>query len=66
MKQITLSIPEDKYEFFIELLNSIDFVSIDNFSIPDEHKKFVRERKQTATSESIKNWDEVKHQFKVR
>ena len=65
MKQITLSVPEDKYEFFVELLNSIDFVSIDDFSIPEEHKKLVRERKQTATPDSIKNWDEVKHQFKI-
>ena len=40
MKQITLSIPEDKYSFFVELLNSIDFVSIDNYpSIPEEHKE---------------------------
>jgi len=63
MKQITLSVPEEKYEFFVGLLNSIDFVSMDNFTIPDEHQKLVRERKQTATEESIKNWDEVKHQF---
>ncbi len=65
MKQITLSVPEEKYDFFVELLNSIDFVAIDDFSIPEDHKKLVRERKQTSTPESFKNWDEVKHQFKV-
>ena len=66
MKQITLSVPEEKYEFFVELLNSIDFVSIDDFNISEEHKKLVRERKLTATADSLKDWDEVKHQFKVR
>ena len=55
------SIPEEKYEFFIELLNSIDFVSIDDFTIPEEHKILVRERKKTSLADSIKNWDEVKH-----
>lgn len=34
MKQITLSVPEEKYEFFMELLQSLDFVSIDDFEIP--------------------------------
>jgi hypothetical protein len=66
MKQITLSIPEDKYPFFIELLNSIDFVSIENFPpIPEEHKKLVVDRKKSATSETMKNWDDIKSQFKV-
>jgi hypothetical protein len=65
MKQITLSVPEEKYDFFLELLNSIDFVSIDDFSIPEEHKNLVRERIRTATPSSFKNWDEVKHQFKI-
>jgi hypothetical protein len=64
MKQIVLSVPEEKYDFFVELLNSIDFVSIDGFSIPEAHKNLVRQRKQTSTSDSLKNWDEVKQQFK--
>ncbi len=65
MKHITLSIPEEKYSFFIELLNSIDFVSIDDSSISEEHKELVRERKRTATTDTLKDWDEAKHQFKI-
>lgn len=65
MKQITISLPEEKYDFFVELLNSMDFVSVDDYSIPEEHKNIVRERKQTATKSSLKNWDEVKHQFRL-
>ena len=54
MKQITLSIPEEKFEFFVELLQSLDFVSIDNFEIPEAHQKLVLERIKTSTPESLK------------
>jgi hypothetical protein len=65
MKQITLSVPEERYAFILELLNSIDFVSLENLDIPEDHKEMVRERKRTATIDSIKNWDDVKTKFKV-
>jgi hypothetical protein len=66
MKQISLSVPEEKYDFFMELLNSMDFISLDDFpEIPDEHKNLVIERKRTSSPDSIKNWDDVKHQFKI-
>ncbi len=64
MKQITLSVPDEKYEFFMELLQSLDFVSIDDFEIPEAHQKLVLERIKTSTPESLKNWDEIKSQFK--
>jgi len=66
MKQITLSIPEEKYEFFVELIHNLDFVSINNFDIPEEHKNLVLERKRTSTPESLKDWDDIKHQFKIK
>jgi hypothetical protein len=65
MKKITLSVPEEKYDFFVELLNSIDFVAIEDSPISEEHKELVRKRKQTTSPGSLKNWDEVKHQFKL-
>jgi hypothetical protein len=65
MKKITLSVPEEKYDFFVELLNSINFVSIEDSPILEEHKNLVRNRKQTSSPDSLKNWDEVKHQFKL-
>ncbi|MCA6416107.1 MAG: hypothetical protein IM589_10385, partial [Cytophagales bacterium] len=53
MKQLTVSITEEKYAFLVELLNSLDFISIDEFpAIPEEHKKLVRERRATATPDS--------------
>jgi hypothetical protein len=66
MKQIALSVPEEKFEFFVELLHNLDFVSIDDFEISEAHKNLVRERIKTSSPESLKNWDEVKHQFKIK
>jgi len=66
MKQLNLSIPEEKYEFFVELLKNLDFVSINDFEIPEAHQKLVLERKRTSSPDTLKNWDEVKHQFKIK
>lgn len=66
MKHITLSIPEEKYDFFLELLKNMDFVSIEDFPpIPEEHQNLVQQRKLTGGPDSMKNWDDVKHQFKI-
>jgi hypothetical protein len=66
MKQITLSIPEEKYDFFMELLKTLDFVSVDFPEIPEEHKNLVHERKRTSTPDSMKDWDDVKHRFIIK
>ncbi len=44
MKQVTLNIPDNKYKFFIELINNLGFNELDNVHIPEEHKVIVRER----------------------
>ena len=64
MKQITLSVPDEKYEFFVELLQTLEFVSIEDFEIPEEHKNMVRERIKTSSKENWVKWDDVKDSFK--
>lgn len=67
MKQLTVSVSDEKYDFLVELLNNLEFISIDeSLVIPEEHKNLVRERRATATPDSLKNWDEVKHKFKIQ
>ncbi len=46
MKQVTLHIPENKYPFFIELLKSFEYVTVEECDreISEEHKNIVRER----------------------
>ena len=67
MKQLTVSVSDEKYDFLVELLNNLEFIYIDESPvIPEEHKNLVRERKAKATLDSLKNWDEVKHRFKIQ
>jgi len=65
MKHVIVSVPEEKYDFFVELMQRLDFVSQDDFStVSEETKSIIRERKRTATKDSLKNWDEVKQHLK--
>lgn len=66
MKQVTLSIPEDKYDFFMELMTSIDFVSVENHPIPESHKRLVRDRIKNSNQEEFKTWKEIRGSFKLK
>jgi hypothetical protein len=64
MKQVTLSVPDEKYSFFIELMHSIDFVSIEDFPpIPEEHKAIVMERIKDSKPEELIPWEEARKQL---
>lgn len=63
MKEITVKVPENKLQFFMELLDQLDFEAIGrDFDIPEWQKeqldKGIKEYKSgTAT---YTNWSEVK------
>jgi hypothetical protein len=63
MKQIVVSVPEEKYDFVMELMKSMDFITVsDSIDIPEEHKSLVSQRKQTANFDKMHDWDELKNQ----
>lgn len=70
MKQIAVTIPDDKEFLFIELLKNISFVKgiepIEDFEIPEEQKLIVRQRMRASENDPSRllNWDEVKHKIK--
>ena len=66
MKQITLNIPDSKYQFFVELINNLGFDKSEEVNILDQHKTIVRERtlRSNENPERLLNWDEVKDDFK--
>lgn len=70
MKQITVTIPDNKESLFVELLKSISFVkeieTIEDFEIPEEQKQIVRRRTKASETDPSRllNWDEVKHKIK--
>ncbi len=64
MKEVTLKIQEDKYQFFLELMAQLDFVEMEEtFEVPEFHKSIVRERLATYKTEKQYNWDDVKDKF---
>lgn len=69
MKQITISIPDNKEEFFIDLMESLSFVkkieSVENIDIPEWHKAILDQRMENYKNnpESYRKWEDVKKEI---
>lgn len=64
MKEVTLRVQEDKYEFFLALLAELDFIEVnESIEVPEFHKSIVMERLATYKKETQYKWDDVKDQF---
>lgn len=66
MKEVTLKIPDQKFDFFMNLVKELGFEVSEKVEIPEEHKKFVRERmkKSEDNPKRLVEWDEVRENFK--
>lgn len=73
MKQFTISIPENKVLFFLELMKSMPFVksikeATSNYQeIPEEHKNIVRERIESNNynKAAYKDWKEIEDELNL-
>lgn len=69
MKQITVTIPDNKEGLFIELMKSLSFVkkveTAEGTSIPEWHEAIIDQRTENYVNEpeSFKQWDEVKKEI---
>jgi hypothetical protein len=65
MKQINVTIPDNKETLFIELLKNLSFVkgieSVDNTEIPEWHKNIIDQRIDDFKEhpENYKDWEEL-------
>lgn len=66
MKEITLKIPDNKVEFFIELIKQLGLELSEEKDILEEHKRIVRERIKMSTDNPSRliEWDAIKDDFK--
>lgn len=62
-KQITLTIKDNKYPFFIELMNNFDFVKIDETYFPEPSKDEILQGIEEGFIEA-KLYDEGKIELK--
>jgi len=66
MKQVTLNIPDSKYQFFIELINNLGFDTPAEIFIPEEHKAIVRDRIKNSKREDLIPWEEARKQLRFK
>ena len=75
MKEVTIKIPEKKFEFFMKLMEELGFKMQEDFTlslhddddISDSHKTIVRNRIATSLKnpEKLMDWDKAQNDFKL-
>lgn len=65
MKEITLQVPEDKYQFVMELIEQLGLEVTNDYEIPEWQKNIVRERiaEYKKNPDAAIPWDDVKDNF---
>jgi hypothetical protein len=69
MKQVVLDVPDNKWNFFLELVKSLRFIKLhgdEDAVIPEEHKKIVRERMRTAKKDDFVEWKTIKKKYNLK
>ena len=62
MKQVILNIPDNNYEFFMELMKKLNFITTDQeeTQVPEDVKKMVMDRLNNSKRENLVTWEEAK------
>ncbi len=64
MKEITIKIPNEKLNLFLELAKKLGLEISDEFpDIPEEHKTIVRNRVKTENQNEMILWEEARKKF---
>lgn len=64
MTQITLNIPDNELGFFMKLIEKFNYEPlINDFSMNEEMKNLLDERRATSKKEDFVSWEDVKKQI---
>ncbi|WPO77316.1 hypothetical protein [Flavobacterium sp. KACC 22761] len=67
MTQITLNIPDNELSFFMQLIEKFNYETVINdFSVTDEMKNLLDERRSTVEKDDFLPWNEAKKQLRFR
>lgn len=72
MKQIAVTIPDNKESLFIELMKNLSFVknieAIESTDIPEWHKAIIDKRMENfkKSPESYRDWEDVQEEIKQK
>ena len=60
MREITLKIPEEKFEFYMELFEQLGLETEIEYDIPEGNKDILRERIRNSKPENLIPWKKAK------
>ena len=64
MTQITLNIPDNELGFFMKLIEKFNYeLLINDFSLNEEMKNLLDERRSTSKNDDFVSWEDVKKQI---
>jgi len=65
MKEVTLRVPENKFSFFMKLINQLGYIEIpaEEKDVPEHHKKIISARSKNLKTEDLLDWDKIKNDF---
>ena len=67
MAQITLNIPDNELIFFMQLIEKFNYESVINeFSVTDEMKNLLDERRATSKTDDFIPWNDAKKQLRFK
>jgi hypothetical protein len=67
MTQITLNIPDSELSFFMKLIEKFNYETVINeFSVTEEMKNLLDERRATSKAEDFIPWNEAKKQLRFK
>jgi hypothetical protein len=67
MTQITLNIPDNELSFFMKLIEKFNYETVINeFSVTEEMKNVLDERRATSKADDFIPWNEAKKQLRFK
>jgi hypothetical protein len=67
MTQITLNIPDNELSFFMQLIEKFNYETVINeFSVSEEMKNLLDERRLTSKEDDFLPWNEAKKQLRFK
>lgn len=67
MTQITLNIPDSELSFFMKLIEKFNYETVINeFSLTEEMKNLLDERRATSSPDDFIPWDDAKKQLRFK
>lgn len=67
MTQITLNIPDNELGFFMKLIEKFNYETVINeFSVTEEMKNLLDERRATSKADDFIPWNDAKKQLRFK